>query len=149
MGHFHEIGDILPQLRIKFCCLGMAISTSHSRQSQQPGYCCQAGVLFKELGFDDNSIVNQLLDGVYFGPFYISGDKLRIFFDGFALFGLKDDYTKKILESRELPTCQPTDWTNDNIMNVLYSYYLKKCTLANINWQKNYGNVVISSKNLS
>ncbi|RHZ53218.1 hypothetical protein Glove_444g25 [Diversispora epigaea] len=201
--------------------LGMAIFTilneqkfilhvvqGHLKHSQQPGYCCQAGVLSsnveescsaaltslyqcifqtktkfsgpQELGFDDDSIVNQLLDGVLFRPFYISVDKLRIFvyslgkqdfassfiytyckkkslfvqimeefckieiynettlvavfegdtptevwkktgilqkFDSFELFGLKDDYTKKKLESRELPTCQPTDWTNDNTIN--------------------------------
>ncbi|CAG8634508.1 546_t:CDS:2, partial [Diversispora eburnea] len=40
------------------------------------------------------------------------------------------------LESRELPTCRPTDWTNDETIDELYSYYLKKRTLANINWQK-------------
>ncbi|RHZ88774.1 hypothetical protein Glove_21g132 [Diversispora epigaea] len=205
----------------------LRVVQGHSRHSQQPDYCCQAGVLSsnieescsaaltflyqrifqtktkflgpQELGFDDEKIVNQLLDGILFQPFYILVDKFRIFvyllgkqdfassfiytyckkrslfvqtmkktfckieiyyettlvamfkgdtpidvwkktgilqkLDGFVLFGLKDDYTKKRLESSELLTCRPTDWTNDEIMNALYSYYLKKRTLANINWQ--------------
>ncbi|RHZ88404.1 hypothetical protein Glove_23g270 [Diversispora epigaea] len=205
----------------------LRVVQGYSRHSQQPGYCCQAGIFSsnveescsaaltsiyqrifqtktkfsgpQELGFDDDSIVNQLLEGVLFRPFYILVDKFRIFIysldkqdfaslfvytyckkrslfvqtmektsckieiyhettlvvtfegdtpmevwkktgilqklDGFVLFGLNDNYTKKRLKSRELPTCQPTDWTNDDTMNVLYSYYLKKRTLANINWQ--------------
>ncbi|CAG8628909.1 247_t:CDS:2, partial [Diversispora eburnea] len=190
--------------------LGMIITTTingqkfilrvvqgHPKHLQQPGYCCQAGVLSsnveescsaaltslyqhifqtktkfsgpQELGLDDNKIVDQLLNGILFRPFYVSVDKFQILYihwanenshhhlstfegdtpagvwkkigilqklDGFALFGLEDDYTKKRLESRELPTCRPTDWTNDETMDELYSYYLKKRTLANINWRK-------------
>ncbi|RHZ44715.1 hypothetical protein Glove_712g4 [Diversispora epigaea] len=100
--------------------LGMTIATTlneqkfilrviqgHSKNLQQPGYCCQAGTLSssieescstaltslyqnifqtktkfsgpQELGFDDDSIVNQLLNGVLFRPFYIIVDKFRIF----------------------------------------------------------------------
>ncbi|CAG8607173.1 3163_t:CDS:10, partial [Diversispora eburnea] len=165
--------------------LGMTITTTlneqkfilhvvqgHSRHSQQPGYCCQAGVLSsnveescsaaltflyqrifqtktkvsgpQELGFDDEKTASKTLhhhsyihiakkEEITYRCLEKNGYSAKV--DGFVLFGLKDDYTKKRLESSELLTCRPTDWTNDEIMNALYPYYLKKRTLANINWQ--------------
>ncbi|RHZ82503.1 hypothetical protein Glove_109g384 [Diversispora epigaea] len=103
-------------------CLGMTIATilneqkfilrvvqGHSRHSQRPGYCCQAGVL--------SSNVEKSCKDTPAEVWKKTGILQK--FDGFALFGLKNDYTKRILESRELPTCKPTDWTNDNAINMV------------------------------
>ncbi|RHZ65038.1 hypothetical protein Glove_319g71 [Diversispora epigaea] len=55
-------------------------------------------------------------------------------FRGTHLFGLEYAYTQSILQQLSIPRCQPSQWCDEDIMNSLYKYHLKKQTIANVNW---------------
>ncbi|CAG8509441.1 2136_t:CDS:2 [Dentiscutata heterogama] len=102
----------------------MCIVQGYSNHLQQPGYYCQARKHFSNIEESCRESATKVWQ------------KMSILqkLDSFTLFGLNDNYTKKKLELRRLPTCQPNNWTNFEIMNQLFLYYLQRCTLSNINW---------------
>ncbi|RHZ74545.1 hypothetical protein Glove_221g18 [Diversispora epigaea] len=55
-------------------------------------------------------------------------------FRGTQLFGLEHTYTQSILQQLSIPRCQPSQWNDEEIMNGLYEYHLKRRTIANVNW---------------
>jgi len=53
---------------------------------------------------------------------------------GTQLFGLEHPMTQKAINAQKIPTCIPTFWNNEMLMNNIFNYYLRKRTLSNINW---------------
>jgi hypothetical protein len=59
---------------------------------------------------------------------------------GTQLFGLEHPMTQKAIDAQQIPTCSPTFWNNEALMNNLFSYHLRKRTISNINWQQFFQN---------
>ena len=55
-------------------------------------------------------------------------------FQGTQLFGLEHAYTRSALRRLYIPKCQPSQWSNEELMNSLYEYHLKRRTIVGINW---------------
>ena len=55
-------------------------------------------------------------------------------FQGTQLFGLEHTYTQSVLQQSYIPKCQPSQWNNEELMNRLYEYHLKRRTIVEINW---------------
>ncbi|RHZ71753.1 hypothetical protein Glove_253g31 [Diversispora epigaea] len=53
---------------------------------------------------------------------------------GTQLFGFEHTYTQSVLQQSHIPKCQPSQWNNEELMNRLYEYHLKKRTIVEINW---------------
>ncbi|RHZ88383.1 hypothetical protein Glove_23g119 [Diversispora epigaea] len=56
-------------------------------------------------------------------------------YDGNQLFGLENSLIQNILQHK-IPTCTSKEWDNIVIIELLYKYHLKRCTIANINWHQ-------------
>ncbi len=55
-------------------------------------------------------------------------------YKGHQLFGLDNQEIQRILYKHRGPTCKPENWNDYQIMKTLFDYYLKRRTIANINW---------------
>ncbi|RHZ62249.1 hypothetical protein Glove_341g69 [Diversispora epigaea] len=53
---------------------------------------------------------------------------------GTQLFGLEHTYTQSVLQQSHISKCQPSQWNNEELMNHLYEYHLKRQTIVEINW---------------
>jgi hypothetical protein len=59
---------------------------------------------------------------------------------GTQLFGLEHPMTQKAINTQQIPTCSPTFWNNETLMDNIFNYHLRKRTLSNINWQQFFQN---------
>jgi hypothetical protein len=50
---------------------------------------------------------------------------------GTQLFGLEHPMTQKAINAQQIPTCVPTFWNNETLMDNIFNYYLRKRTLLN------------------
>ena len=57
-------------------------------------------------------------------------------YDGYQRFGLNEPLVQKLIRDHKIPTCTPDNWNEFSLMEPLYKYYLKKRSLANIEWHK-------------
>ncbi|RHZ82683.1 hypothetical protein Glove_105g11 [Diversispora epigaea] len=80
------------------------------------------------MGFDKESIISKLLYNIEFHPYSISIEsKLSI-----MVFGLDISKNESWMGAGE--GCQLSQWNDEEIMNDLYEYHLKRRTIANVNW---------------
>ncbi|CAG8480457.1 3967_t:CDS:2 [Funneliformis mosseae] len=49
------------------------------------------------------------------------------------LFGLEYPMMQKTINAQQIPTCSPTFWNNEILMDNIFNYHLRKRTLSNIN----------------
>ena len=47
-------------------------------------------------------------------------------FQGTQLFGLEHTHTRYMLQRVFIPKCQPSQWNDEELMNNLYEYHLKR-----------------------
>ena len=48
--------------------------------------------------------------------------------------------TQKAINAQQIPTCLPTFWNNETLMDNIFNYHLRKRTLSNINWRQLFQN---------
>lgn len=53
-------------------------------------------------------------------------------FKGSTLFGLEHDKIKLVIDKEKIPYCTTDNWRNEEIMNKIFEYHLKKCVLISI-----------------
>jgi hypothetical protein len=56
-------------------------------------------------------------------------------FKGSTLFGLEHNKIKLVIDREKIPYCTIDDWDNEEIMNKVFNYHLKKRVLMSINWK--------------
>lgn len=56
-------------------------------------------------------------------------------FNGSTLFGLEHNEIKLVIDREKIPYCTTDDWQNEEIMNKIFNYHLKKRVLTSINWK--------------
>ncbi|RHZ83505.1 hypothetical protein Glove_91g130 [Diversispora epigaea] len=56
-------------------------------------------------------------------------------FTGIQLFGLDNPITKNLIQQHKIPKCILNDWNNENILQQLFNYYIKRRTIASVDWK--------------
>ncbi|CAG8737920.1 22526_t:CDS:2, partial [Gigaspora rosea] len=55
-------------------------------------------------------------------------------YNGKKLFGLEEPYTQNLIQSIKIPTCSLDKWKNNQIMECVYNYHLKRRLSTYVNW---------------
>ncbi|CAJ0842206.1 21312_t:CDS:2 [Entrophospora sp. SA101] len=51
-------------------------------------------------------------------------------------FGINQPQVQSFIQTMHIPKCLPEEWNNVNKMETLWNYYLRKCTLASVQWSE-------------
>lgn len=57
-------------------------------------------------------------------------------YNGTQLFGLDNSIIQRLIQKHQVPTCKLKNWQDQSIMEPVFNYYLKKRTLASVNWHQ-------------
>ena len=57
-------------------------------------------------------------------------------YSGKELFGLEESYTKNLIQSLYIPNCTLDEWNDNEKMNCIFNYHLKRRLSTHINWSK-------------
>ncbi|CAG8609867.1 6041_t:CDS:2, partial [Diversispora eburnea] len=102
------------------------------------------------MGFDQQDIVNQMLENIQFRPFEFFIEKLRIIiieivwikidnkpkYNANSLFGLENIYTQELIRQLKVPSCTLEEWNDESILQEIFKYHFKKQMKSNINWME-------------
>ena len=78
-----------------------------------------------------DSVLIQHFIGATPNEVWIVSKKLKKF-RGAQLFGLEHPLTHQVLSEQRIPKCDETFWHNKNIMNHLFSHFLHRQTISNV-----------------
>ncbi|RHZ62731.1 hypothetical protein Glove_335g14 [Diversispora epigaea] len=56
-------------------------------------------------------------------------------FTGIQLFELDNPITKNLIQQHKIPKCTLNDWNNEDILQQLFNYHVKRRTIANVDWK--------------